>query len=98
VTGWTKAAEKALKGNVGSSPASAETILQRVQDGLAQEIKLMLDEKVVPEVEDIDLCLILGAGWPFIDGGASPYLDREGASERVFGETFHNPPIRGIAS
>lgn len=96
VTGWTKAAEKALKGNLGSTPASAETILTRVQDGLAQEIRLMLDEGVVPEVEDIDLCLILGAGWPFIDGGASPYLDREGASERVFGATFHNPPIRGI--
>ncbi|WP_448711619.1 3-hydroxyacyl-CoA dehydrogenase NAD-binding domain-containing protein [Microbacterium profundi] len=97
VTGWTKAAEKALKGHLGSTPASAETILQRVQDGLTQEIKLMLDEDVVPEVEDIDLCLILGAGWPFIDGGASVYLDREGASERVFDGTFHSPPIRGIA-
>ena len=97
VTGWTKAAEKVLKGAVGSSPASADTILARVQDGLAQEIRIMLDEGVVPEVEDIDLCLILGAGWPFIDGGASPYLDREGASERVFGGTFHIPPIRGIA-
>jgi len=97
VTGWTKSAEKVLKGQVGSAPASAATILQRVQDGLAQEIRLMLDEGVVPEVEDIDLCLILGAGWPFIDGGASPYLDREGASERAFGGTFHNPPIRGIA-
>ncbi|WP_344820443.1 3-hydroxyacyl-CoA dehydrogenase NAD-binding domain-containing protein [Microbacterium soli] len=96
VTGWTKAAEKALKGQTGSSPASAETILRRVQDGLAQEIRIMLDEGVVPEVQDIDLCLILGAGWPFIDGGASPYLDREGASERVFGGTFHTPPIRGI--
>lgn len=96
VTGFTKAAEKALKGHVGSSPASADTILRRVQDGLATEIKLMLDEGVVPEVEDIDLCLILGAGWPFIDGGASPYLDREGASERTFGDTFHHPVIRGI--
>lgn len=97
VTGWTKAAEKALKGHVANTPASAETILGRVQDGLTQEIKLMLDEDVVPEVEDIDLCLILGAGWPFIDGGASVYLDREGASERVFDGTFHSPPIRGIA-
>ncbi|MFA4897430.1 MULTISPECIES: 3-hydroxyacyl-CoA dehydrogenase NAD-binding domain-containing protein [Microbacterium] len=97
VTGWTRAAEKALKGHLGSTPASAETILRRVQDGLTQEIKLMLDEDVVPEVEDIDLCLILGAGWPFIDGGASVYLDREGASERVFDGTFHSPPIRGIA-
>ncbi|GAA5151642.1 3-hydroxyacyl-CoA dehydrogenase NAD-binding domain-containing protein [Microbacterium pseudoresistens] len=97
VTGFTKAADKIVKKAAGSTPTSADEILRRVQDGLAQEIKLMLDEKVVPEVEDIDLCLILGAGWPFIDGGASPYLDREGASERVFGDTFHHPPIRGIA-
>ncbi|MDD7943439.1 3-hydroxyacyl-CoA dehydrogenase NAD-binding domain-containing protein [Microbacterium sp. NE2HP2] len=98
VTGFTKAAEKIAKKATGSSPVAADTILQRVQDGLAQEIKLMLDEGVVPEVQDIDLCLILGAGWPFIDGGASPYLDREGASERAFGDTFHHPPIRGIAN
>ncbi|WP_375384319.1 3-hydroxyacyl-CoA dehydrogenase NAD-binding domain-containing protein [uncultured Microbacterium sp.] len=96
VTGWSKAAEKVLKGEVGSTPTSEADILARVQDGLAHEIKLMLDEGVVPEVEDIDLCLILGAGWPFIDGGASPYLDREGASERVFGGTFHTPEILGI--
>lgn len=98
VTGFTKAAEKIAKKATGSSPVAADTILQRVQDGLAQEIKLMLDEGVVPEVQDIDLCLILGAGWPFVDGGASPYLDREGASERAFGDTFHHPPIRGIAN
>jgi len=96
VTGFTKTAEKVAKKATGSTPASAGEILRRVQDGLAQEIKLMLDEGVVPEVEDIDLCLVLGAGWPFIDGGATPYLDREGASERVFGDTFHHPPIRGI--
>ncbi|MFJ6652360.1 3-hydroxyacyl-CoA dehydrogenase NAD-binding domain-containing protein [Microbacterium sp. NPDC091313] len=94
VTGWTKAAQKVLE--TGSAPVSEADILRRVQDGLAREIRIMLDEGVVPEVEDIDLCLILGAGWPFIDGGASPYLDREGASERVFGDTFHHPPIRGI--
>jgi 3-hydroxyacyl-CoA dehydrogenase len=98
VTGWTKDAQKALKGAVGDTPASESEILRRVQDGLAREIRLMLDEGVVPEVEDIDLCLILGAGWPFIDGGASPYLDREGASERVFGATFHTPVIRGTGS
>jgi 3-hydroxyacyl-CoA dehydrogenase/enoyl-CoA hydratase/carnithine racemase len=96
VTGWTKAAEKVLKPAVGSSPVEDATILRRVQDGLAEEIHLMLAEGVVPEVEDIDLCLILGAGWPFIDGGASPYRDRVGASARVFGDTFHHPVIRGI--
>ncbi len=98
VVGWSKQAEKVLKPAMGKTPATAATILQRVQDGLAQEIKLMLDEGVVPEVEDIDLCLILGAGWPFIDGGASPYLDREGASERAFGGSFHTPQIRGVES
>ncbi|WP_394279930.1 3-hydroxyacyl-CoA dehydrogenase NAD-binding domain-containing protein [Microbacterium sp.] len=98
VTGFTKAAEKVVKKAAGSKATASDVILQRVQDGLAQEIKIMLDEGVVPEVEDIDLCLILGAGWPFIDGGATPYLDREGASERVFGGTFHNPPIRGIGA
>ena len=97
VTGWSKAAERVLKGAVGSTPATEDEILRRVQDGLAREIRIMLDEGVVPEVQDIDLCLILGAGWPFIDGGASPYLDREGASERVFDDTFHHPVITGAA-
>jgi 3-hydroxyacyl-CoA dehydrogenase/enoyl-CoA hydratase/carnithine racemase len=96
VTGWSKAAEKVLKGAVGSTPATESEILTRVQDELAREMRIMLDEGVVPEVQDIDLCLILGAAWPFIDGGASVYLDREGASERVFGDTFHDPVIRGI--
>lgn len=95
VTGWTKQAQKALV--TGKSPATEEEILRRVEDGLAAEIKLMLDEGVVPEVQDIDLCLILGAGWPFIDGGASAYLDRSGASQRANGATFHTPPLRGAA-
>lgn len=96
VTGWTKAAQKVLV--TDNKPVSEAEILDRVQTGLADEMKIMLDEEVVPEVEDIDLCLILGAGWPFIDGGASPYLDRVGASQAAFGGTFHHPPIRGIAS
>ncbi|MFV0374587.1 3-hydroxyacyl-CoA dehydrogenase NAD-binding domain-containing protein [Microbacterium sp.] len=98
VRGFTKAAQKAASTAIGDAPVAASTILQRVQDGLSQEIRIMLDDGVVPAVEDIDLCLILGAGWPFIDGGATPYLDREGASERVFGDTFHHPPVRGVGS
>jgi 3-hydroxyacyl-CoA dehydrogenase len=73
-----------------------EEILRRLEDGLADEIKRMLDDGVVAAAEDIDLCLILGAGWPFQMGGATPYLDRVGASERVFGGTFHTPAIRGV--
>ncbi|MDR2294420.1 MAG: enoyl-CoA hydratase/isomerase family protein [Microbacterium sp.] len=97
VTGFTKAAEKVLKPAVGKNPTDEATILRRVQDGLAEEIRIMLDTEVVPEVQDIDLCLILGAGYPFIDGGITPYLDREGASQRAAGGAFHSPEIRGIA-
>ena len=95
ITGYDKRALEIVAG--GSSPMTGEEILRRVQDGLADEIKRMLDTHVVAAAEDIDLCLILGAGWPFQMGGATPYLDRVGASERVFGDTFHHPPIRGVS-
>jgi 3-hydroxyacyl-CoA dehydrogenase/enoyl-CoA hydratase/carnithine racemase len=80
-----------------AAPMSAEQFRRRVEDGLADEIHRMLQEGVVSAPEDIDLCLILGAGYPFHAGGITPYLDRTGASERVFGDTFHSPPIRGAA-
>lgn len=96
VTDLSKEAKKAI--SVGKSPVDEATILRRVEDELAREIKLMLDEEVVAAAEDIDLCLILGAGWPFQAGGATPYLDRVGASERAFGDTFHHPPIRGVGA
>ncbi|MFD1713664.1 3-hydroxyacyl-CoA dehydrogenase NAD-binding domain-containing protein [Amnibacterium flavum] len=78
------------------SPMTAEELRRRIEDGLADEVKRMLDDKVVEAAEDIDLCLILGAGYPFHMGGLTPYLDRVGASERVFGSTFHTPPLRGV--
>lgn len=95
-TGFDKGALKIVAG--GTTPMTAEQILQRVEDGLADEIKRMLDGDVVYAAEDIDLCMLLGAGWPFQMGGITPYLDRVGASERVFGGTFHSPPIRGIGA
>ncbi|GAA1121949.1 3-hydroxyacyl-CoA dehydrogenase NAD-binding domain-containing protein [Citricoccus alkalitolerans] len=73
----------------GDSPETDEGLLIRVQDALAQEIGLMLDEGVVADAEDIDLCMILGAGWPMHLGGITPYLDQVGASERVNGRRFH---------
>ena len=81
----------------GSTPLSAEELRTRFEDGFADEIHRMLDSNVVEAAEDIDLCMLLGAGWPFQMGGVTPYLDRVGASERVFGSTFHNPPIKGVA-
>jgi hypothetical protein len=94
VKGYDKKAVAIVKG--GSSPTTAAELLRRIEDGLADEIKRMLDDGVVAAPEDIDLCMILGAGWPFQMGGITPYLDRSGASERVFGSTFHQPPIRGV--
>lgn len=94
VTGFDKQALQIVAG--GSTPMTSEEILRRVEDGLADEIHRMLEDNVVAAAEDIDLCLILGAGWPFQMGGVTPYLDRVGASERVFGATFHTPPIRGV--
>ncbi|WP_026939854.1 3-hydroxyacyl-CoA dehydrogenase NAD-binding domain-containing protein [Humibacter albus] len=97
VKGFDKGALKAI--TVGSSPLTAEQILTRVQDGLADEVHRMLtDDQVVAAPEDIDLCMILGAGFPFQMGGVTPYLDRVGASERVFGDTFHHPAIVGVGA
>ncbi len=72
----------------GDPALTAEQVRGRALDGLAEEIRLMLDEGVVAEAPDIDLCLILGAGWPFHLGGITPYLDRSGISERVTGRRF----------
>ena len=73
-----------------------EQIFESVTTGLAKEVKLMLEEGVVHSAQDIDLCMILGAGWPFHLGGITPYLDRSGASERAFSGSFHTPMIIGV--
>jgi 3-hydroxyacyl-CoA dehydrogenase/enoyl-CoA hydratase/carnithine racemase len=93
ITGYDRGAEAIVKG--GGAPMTSEQIRLRIEDGLADEIHRMLEENVVSAAEDIDLCMIMGAGWPFQMGGATPFLDRIGASQRVFGRTFHNPMILG---
>ncbi len=72
----------------GDRPSTADQVRQRALEGLAQEIRLMLDEQVVAAPDDIDLCMILGAGWPFHLGGITPYLDRTGIAEKVTGARF----------
>jgi 3-hydroxyacyl-CoA dehydrogenase/enoyl-CoA hydratase/carnithine racemase len=73
----------------GDRPSTADQVRQRALEGLAEEIRLMLDEQVVAAPDDIDLCMILGAGWPFHLGGITPYLDRTGIAEKVTGARFH---------
>ena len=72
----------------GDRPSTADQVRERALEALAEEIRLMLDEGVVAGPEDIDLCMILGAGWPFHLGGITPYLDRTGIAEKVTGTRF----------
>ncbi|WP_395294019.1 3-hydroxyacyl-CoA dehydrogenase NAD-binding domain-containing protein [Kitasatospora hibisci] len=80
----------------GDSVLTEEQVLNRALDAVAQEIGLMLEEGVVGEAQDIDLCMITGAGWPFHLGGITPYLDREGVSERVNGKRFLAPGVASV--
>ncbi|NEA44260.1 3-hydroxyacyl-CoA dehydrogenase NAD-binding domain-containing protein [Streptomyces sp. SID11385] len=79
----------------GDKVLTEEQARDRVLDAVAEEISLMLAEGVVAEPQDIDLCLITGAGWPFHLGGITPYLDRAGITERVTGKRFL---AEGVAS
>ncbi|PZQ91505.1 MAG: 3-hydroxyacyl-CoA dehydrogenase [Leifsonia xyli] len=99
ITGYDKKALEIVKKH---RPADAVALTptqlrERLELGLADEIHRMLEDGVVAAAEDIDLCMLLGAGWPFQMGGITPYLDRVGASEKAFGDTFHHPVIRGVA-
>jgi 3-hydroxyacyl-CoA dehydrogenase/enoyl-CoA hydratase/carnithine racemase len=78
----------------GDRPSSADEVRQRALSGLAEEIRIMLAEGVVAAPQDIDLCLLLGAGWPFHLGGITPYLDRAGIAEKVNGAPFASLPAR----
>ena len=73
---------------LGDSPSGAEQVRERVLSVLADEARRMLDEGVVADPRDIDLCLQLGAGWPAHLGGILPLLDRSGVAERVTGQRF----------
>ncbi len=79
----------------GSTPSTAEEVRLRALKALAEEARMMLDEGVVSTPAEIDLCMLMGAGWPMHLGGILPFLDREGISESVCGQRFHAP---GIAS
>ncbi|WP_329489979.1 3-hydroxyacyl-CoA dehydrogenase NAD-binding domain-containing protein [Kitasatospora sp. NBC_01246] len=80
----------------GDTVLTEEQVLNRALEAVAQEIGLMLEEGVVAEAQDIDLCMITGAGWPFHLGGITPYLDREGVSERVNGKRFLAPGVASV--
>ena len=79
----------------GDKPSTAEQVRDRALKAIATEARMMLDEGVVSSAAEIDLCMLMGSGWPMHLGGILPYLDREGISFAVCGQRFHAP---GIAS
>lgn len=79
----------------GRTAPGPDDVLDRVLHGLTEEIGLLLDDGVVAAAEQVDLALLLGAGWPAYLGGICPYLDRAGWSERVLGRRLVAP---GVAS
>ena len=72
-----------------TQPTETTSVHDTIVDALAREVRVMLEESVVAQVSDIDLCMINGAGWPAAIGGLTPYLDACGASIRATGQLFH---------
>ncbi len=69
--------------------ATPQEMVDRACEAMTEEIGIMLDEGVVAGPEDIDLCMIFGAGYPFWNGGVTQFLDYAGYSEKVLGKKFH---------
>lgn len=77
-----------------AKPAAADEIRARILWAMADEAQHMLSEGVVSEPQQIDLCMILGANYPFHTGGLTPLLDRETGSH--FNPNLHAAvPSRG---
>jgi len=81
----------------GNQPSSGEEVRLRALKAMAEEARMMLDEGVVSTPAEIDICMLLGAGWPMHLGGILPYLDREGISEAVSGQRFHPAGVASLA-
>jgi 3-hydroxyacyl-CoA dehydrogenase len=81
----------------GDKPSTGEEVRLRALKALAEEARMMLDEGVVSTPAEIDICMLLGAGWPMLLGGILPYLDREGISEAVSGQRFHPAGVASLS-
>jgi 3-hydroxyacyl-CoA dehydrogenase/enoyl-CoA hydratase/carnithine racemase len=79
---------KALWQKRGEREFRREEIVERVLTNLTREIDLILQEGVVTDTRDIDLAMIMGAGWPFFMGGITMYLDMAGYTPKVLQKVF----------
>src|SRR5699024_901932 len=66
-----------------------DALLENGQCGLAEDLALMLEPGVSHEGEQVDLALILGAGFACLRCGITPYLVQVAASPRATGEPSH---------
>jgi len=91
---WSKGGEvyaeirDALVVDEGATPLTEEQIQRRALEAVADEARRMIDEGVVADARDLDTGMLLGAGWPFFNGGICKYLDQTGISEELFGRTL----------
>jgi len=74
-------ARAAFGGPSDENQRSAKEVLAAIEKALGDEVRRMLTEEVVDSRADIDLCMVLGAGWPLFLGGITPHLERIGALE-----------------
>jgi 3-hydroxyacyl-CoA dehydrogenase/1,4-dihydroxy-2-naphthoyl-CoA synthase len=81
----------------GNKASTADEVRTRALKALASEARMMLDEGVVSTAAEIDICMLLGCGWPLHLGGVLPYLDRTGISEEVSGQRFHPAGVASLS-
>ncbi|MGC8658088.1 MAG: 3-hydroxyacyl-CoA dehydrogenase NAD-binding domain-containing protein, partial [Desulfomonilaceae bacterium] len=74
--------------NRGEKEFVKEEIVDRILTNLTLEVDRILKEKVVADPKDIDTAMILGAGWPFFNGGITLYLDVLGYTPKVLQKVF----------
>ena len=72
----------------GDKEFRKEEIIERVLTDLTREIDLIMQEGVVADTRDVDLAMIMGAGWPFFMGGVTMYLDMAGYTPKVLQKVF----------
>jgi 3-hydroxyacyl-CoA dehydrogenase len=70
---------------VEHAPKTVEEITDTALAAMADEIRHLLEEGVAADAADVDLGLLLGAGFPFWLGGITKHLDQTGISQRTVG-------------
>ncbi|GIG29964.1 3-hydroxyacyl-CoA dehydrogenase NAD-binding domain-containing protein [Cellulomonas marina] len=83
--------DAARDGSVPLAPLDAAGVRAAVGRALAREVGRLLDEGVVADPTQVDVAMLLGAGWPVHLGGITPWLDRAGWSTEMLGRRLQPP-------